>query len=187
MGRQTITGKNGFPQRRRFTMKRRFTMNKRLNTVHAPEFTGLIPALAGLITVATLGLAPARPVSAQAVAPSWSYTGNLNAVRMLVPATLLPGGKVLIAGGGGPPNDHDMTAELYDTATGTWSVTGSAPPSLLTDSDRAFGIYHHTATLLPNGKVLVAGGSMDDGSFTSAVLYDPATGTWSSTGSLIAH
>jgi len=41
----------------------------------------------------------------------------------------------------------------------------------------------HTATLLPSGKVLVAGGF--NGSFlSSAELYDPATGSWSSTGSL---
>ena len=39
----------------------------------------------------------------------------------------------------------------------------------------------HTATLLPNGKVLVAGGVSDQlVSLSSAELYDPATGTWSS-------
>src|ERR1700736_6034621 len=45
--------------------------------------------------------------------------------------------------------------------------------------------YDHTATLLPNGKVLVAGGT--DNSFhavTSAELYDPASGTWMATGSI---
>ena len=42
----------------------------------------------------------------------------------------------------------------------------------------------HTATLLPNGKVLVAGGYAERSSLSSAELYDPATGTWSSTGSL---
>jgi Kelch motif len=45
----------------------------------------------------------------------------------------------------------------------------------------------HTATLLPNGKVLVAGGSTSfpGGSFlASAELYDPASGTWMATGSL---
>jgi hypothetical protein len=39
----------------------------------------------------------------------------------------------------------------------------------------------HTATLLQNGKVLVAGGSGQDG---LAELYDPANGTWAPTGSM---
>ena len=43
----------------------------------------------------------------------------------------------------------------------------------------------HTATLLPSGKVLVAGGSNSGCNLSSAELYDPATGTWSSTGSLV--
>src|SRR5438552_2080873 len=43
----------------------------------------------------------------------------------------------------------------------------------------------HTATLLPNGKVLVAAGSGRNGAYlSSAELYDPASGSWSSTGSL---
>src|SRR6266513_1089821 len=44
----------------------------------------------------------------------------------------------------------------------------------------------HTATLLPNGKVLVAGGGDSNGILASAELYDPASGTWSATGSLAA-
>ena len=44
---------------------------------------------------------------------------------------------------------------------------------------------YHTATLLPNGKVLVAGGVVTAAILlASAELYDPATGTWTATGSL---
>ena len=50
----------------------------------------------------------------------------------------------------------------------------------------ATGRYYHTATLLPNGKVLVAGGNFTGtgGALASAELYDPASGTWTATGSL---
>ena len=43
----------------------------------------------------------------------------------------------------------------------------------------------HTATLLPNGKVLVAGGENAAADLASAELYDPASGTWTTTGSLV--
>ena len=42
----------------------------------------------------------------------------------------------------------------------------------------------HTATLLPSGKVLVAGGYDGSGVLSSAELYDPASGTWTATGSM---
>ena len=43
----------------------------------------------------------------------------------------------------------------------------------------------HTATLLPNGKVLVAAGDNSSGAISNAELYDPSTGTWSVTGNLV--
>ncbi len=46
--------------------------------------------------------------------------------------------------------------------------------------------FGHTATLLQNGKVLVAGGGTIDDILASAELYDPATDTWTTTGSLSA-
>ena len=55
-----------------------------------------------------------------------------------------------------------------------WTATGSM----------ATGRDYHTATLLPNGQVLVAGGSSTIGILASAELYDPATGMWTATGSM---
>ena len=105
--------------------------------------------------------------------PSWVTTGSLVAGRDFHTATLLPSGKVLVAGGNGS-GGFLTSAELYDPATGSWSSTGSLVGNARQD---------HTATLLPSGKVLVAGG-YDGLSLSSAELYDPATASWSSTSSL---
>src|SRR4029077_7898595 len=59
----------------------------------------------------------------------------------------------------------------YDPVSGTWTTTGSLN----------VGRDHHTASLLPNGMVLVAAGF---GDLASAELYDPASGTCTVTGSL---
>ena len=207
---------------------------------------------------------------------SWSSTSNLVTPRALHTATLLPNGKVLVAGGRSSTASNNVTvlrsAEVYDPAAGTWSVTGMLhDPRTLTrrrccsqarcwlreessgnvswtpmrcmirrqerGRRAAAGIsrrhvhvtrrrccplarcwwrgwaqqwipraarnsmirptgtwsntgsldqarFEHTATLLPTGKVLVAGGATAGCFLSSAELYDPATGSWSSTGTL---
>jgi Calx-beta domain/Kelch motif/Galactose oxidase, central domain len=146
---------------------------------------GLILTIAALMSAAPVLLSPARRVSAQAAAPSWSFTGNLNIARSVPTATLLQNGKVLVAGGSVPGTVFDnfgilKSCELFDPATETWSLTGNL------NTDRA----GETATLLPNGKVLLAGGwgncTTNAGCLylNSAELFDPATGTWSTTGNL---
>lgn len=111
---------------------------------------------------------------------AWSTTGNLIQRRDLQEATLLQNGKVLVAGGrpGGGSPALLASAELYDPTTGNWTATGSM-------STTRSG---HSMTLLPNGKVLVAGGIPDQTGISpflaSAELFDPASGTWSATGSL---
>jgi hypothetical protein len=86
---------------------------------------------------------------------------------------LLSNGKVIVAGGVDGANLPG--GELYDPASGSWTATGS-PASFF---------VNHTATLLPNGKVLVVGGNSGFiFSSASAELYDPATGMWTTTGSL---
>ncbi len=123
------------------------------------------------LVAAALSLAP----TAAAAAPfTFDNTGSLATAREDHTATLLPNGKVLVAGGGNSSFNALASAELYDPASGTWSATGSL----------ATARYEHTATLLPNGKVLVAGGFGNSGLLASAELYDPTSGTWSATGSL---
>jgi N-acetylneuraminic acid mutarotase len=102
---------------------------------------------------------------------AWLPTASMKARRLGHTATLLPSGKVLVAGGAerDPVNAHN-SAEIYDRATETWSSTGSmATPR-----------FCHKATLLPSGKVLVTGGFTDvqGASLASAEIYDPVTGTW---------
>jgi hypothetical protein len=163
----------------------------------ARDSAGLLLALIGLMTgfIVPAHCQDRSPsalgAKASATLPSWVHTGNLNIPRHSHTATLLPNGNVLAVGGFSNAFSSLDSAELYDTAAGTWSVTGSL------NSVRVF----HTATLLQNGKVLVAGGfvfpTIPAGlpNFTpvpspfrlsSSELYDPATGTWSPTGSLAA-
>ena len=113
--------------------------------------------------------------------PTWIPTGKLNTAREYHTATLLPDGEVLVIGGraresgsnadweAGPYN----SAEIYDPWTLLWRSTGSL----------SVARSHHTATLLPTGQVLVAGGiaretSAIEAETRSAELYDPATGRW---------
>jgi len=94
--------------------------------------------------LAVLALSLSRIEPAQAA--TWVTNGPMTAARENHTATLLPNGKLLVAGGYN--GSYLPRAELYDPATGTWTLTGSLNVS------RA----NHTATLLPNGRVLVAGG-----------------------------
>ena len=115
---------------------------------------------------------------------AWTSTGSMATARREHTATLLANGKVLVAGGqnGTAPGYTALSsAELYDPATGTWAATGAL------GSARA----GHAAALLEDGKVLVAGGQTRwfplPALYTStAYLFDPATGTWSATGSMAA-
>jgi N-acetylneuraminic acid mutarotase len=111
---------------------------------------------------------------------SWASTSSMATARTYFGAVMLPGGKVLVVGGCTTLNANGCggvtaNAEIYDPSTGRWSSTGSM--------HAARG--NLTVTLLPNGKVLAAGGiNAANNPVATAELYTPATGKWSPTGNL---
>jgi hypothetical protein len=110
----------------------------------------------------------------------FTRTGDMTEPRGEATATALRNGKVLIVGGGSghyPSQNVYRGAELYDPATGKFTQTGQM----------TVGRHKHAAVLLASGKVLVVGGSDNrdwHGEYSSAEIYDPATGAFSVTGSM---
>jgi hypothetical protein len=108
--------------------------------------------------------------------PSWTATANaMPQEREGHTATLFPDGKVLLVGGEFYVTFflfHHTSAEAYDSGTNHW-LDNPRPQGMAKERSR------HTATLLPNGRLLVTGGyngSYSDAS--SSALYNPASGTW---------
>jgi hypothetical protein len=109
-----------------------------------------------LLAAGNVSIATAQPLGAFAPA------GYLTTERTFHTAILLTNGKVLVAGGWATLAGLPVwaSAELYDPSTGAFSATGSMTTPRT----------GHTATLLPDGKVLIAGGdaTMNAGSNGSA-------------------
>ena len=163
--------------------------------------TASAPSYCGKVLVAG-GDAGNGGTSAELYDPStgaWSLTGSMAVSRIGHTATALLGpecqsatppaycGKVLVAGGA--TSASLPSAELYDPASGQWSLTGSL------NNPRSM----HTATLLTGapchaasvptwcGKVLITGGQAPGTTSTAspfAELYDPAAGTWTQSGAM---
>jgi N-acetylneuraminic acid mutarotase len=111
---------------------------------------------------------------------SWTATGDPAEGRYGHTATLLNNGTVLVAGGytGGSVSPYAPTAsvELFDPRSGSWTAIASM------STPRS----EHTATLLLDGTVLVAGGDVGNGATpASAEVYDPANGSWTAVGPMI--
>jgi len=106
---------------------------------------------------------------------TFAPTGSMTTSRYDHTATLLPNGMVLIAGGvpiNFPDADVLASAELYDPATGNFTATGSMTT----------GRAQHTATLLPDGRVLMAGGTES----LTAEIYDLSAAVFARTGDMVA-
>lgn len=114
------------------------------------------------------------------VTNEWTETaGPMNVARRSHTATLLPDGRVLIAGGGTgvvtTTSQPIQSAELFDPATGLFTLIGNM-------NERRSA---HSAILLDDGTVLISGGSNGAGTLyptNTAELYDPAAGTFTVVG-----
>jgi hypothetical protein len=109
-------------------------------------------------------------------AETWRTVGRLATARSGHTATLLPDGLILVAGGSSSYGHATplRSAELFDAESGSWT-----PARQMSDAR-----FAATATLLPNGKVLLAGGALSASVYADEELYDPRSGSWSATGSM---
>jgi N-acetylneuraminic acid mutarotase len=111
-----------------------------------------------------------------------AIASTMNSARYGHSATLLSDGKVLVAGGCTNSeagitlcDQYVGTAEVYDPSTGAWTKTGTMNTPRI----------GHTASLLPDGTVLIAGGTdQNKAPVAAAEIYDPTSGQFTQTGSL---
>jgi N-acetylneuraminic acid mutarotase len=127
--------------------------------------------LDGRVLVVGGGLGTSADASAELYDPTtgrWTATGAMPEGRINHTATLLSGGRVLVAGGANGVVDPipSASAQLYDSGSGSWTAAASM-------IEARGGT---TATLLLDGRVLVAGGVSSTVSAT-AELYDPGGGS----------
>jgi hypothetical protein len=157
------------------------------NFVHVSGTATLLPD--GRVLVAGGNTPGADIFDRTLVNPSYGTTGSfvpppllmMSTQRTRHTATLLSSGKVLITGGYGQaagflePGQILASAEIYDPIAGTFA------PAVNLVQARA----GHTATLLPDGRVLLAGGYNGTGPLASAEIYDPSSGSFSLTGRMV--
>src|SRR5947208_912867 len=129
-----------------------------------------MPSMDGLrawwLLALTLGIA--SPASAQAPG-TWAPIADLNQPRAEHTATLLANGTVLISGGRDAADQPLASAEIYDPATGGFTLLASPLPA---------PVWGHTATRLDDGTVLIAGGQRGARYRRAAQLFDPASDTF---------
>jgi WD40 repeat protein len=159
-------------------------------------FTRSLPVVLSLSVLAACITAPTAP---EAIGPAETAAlkpvddmesavvsvGNLafaltmNAPRAAHTATLLPDGRILIAGGFRSEGRSEIpvaSAELYDPERNAFYPTGEMKEAR----------SGHTATLLPSGQVIIIGGWGVQGRLATAELYDPQSGAFSHAASMAA-
>ncbi|WP_437960169.1 kelch repeat-containing protein [Sorangium sp. So ce119] len=112
------------------------------------------------------------------ISDTWLPAERMHTARACHTATELPDGRVLVTGGTRYSGDEPLLAsgELFDPVSGAWSSV----------SDMLTARIDHIAVPLPDGEVLIAGGSTRGNAIIgSAEVLDLASGTWSSVGDML--
>jgi WD40 repeat protein len=161
-----------------------FTETGDMNIPRLGHRATLLPDGKVLLTGGQLG-DESKTASAELYDPAtglFTRAPDMNFPRSDHTMTLLTNGKVLIVGGAinfirSKGEVVTPTSELYDPATNSFVRAGNL----------SIERYKHSAVLLPDGRVLIVGGSnsmMYRGRYASAEIYDPATGAFALTGNM---
>src|SRR6185312_9099857 len=114
------------------------------------------------------------------VSGTWTAAAPMLTARHAGALVALKDGRVLAAGGRLASNLSTTAAEIYDPSANSWTATASMPTS----------VYSSPAILLSDGRVLLAGGdnaTPTQTQITTAQIYDPSAGTWSTSAMSFAH
>jgi len=110
----------------------------------------------------------AEMIDLNAGSPAWSSVGNMASARRQMNATILPNGKVFVTGGttnaGNEPAGQVLSSEMWSPSTGNFTTMASAQTPRL---------YHSTAILLPDGRVISAGGGRPGTEYKNAEIFSP--------------
>ena len=148
----------------------RWTLAANLNVARSGHTATLLPN-GRVLAVGGARMGDASAESYDPATDQWTATSGENGGRFNHTATLLPNGKVLVVGGFNVVDDcksFEPAAEIYDPAANSWTPASKAI------SPQA----ENTATLLPDGRVLVIGGDSCLASEITAQFYDPVSDSW---------
>ena len=110
----------------------------------------------------------AEVIDLNAGSPAWSSVGNMASARRQMNATILPNGKVFVTGGttnaSNEPAGQVLSSEMWSPSTGNFTTMASAQTPRL---------YHSTAILLPDGRVISAGGGRPGTEYKNAEIFSP--------------
>lgn len=157
-----------------------FAAGPELSAPRADVAAFLLPDLSVLVAGGFDGqVSVATTEILDATATAFRETAAMSVTRSSHAGALLSDGRVLITGGGsgGGSGEVRASAEVYDPAAGTWAATGEMTARR----------HKHAAAVLPDGRVLVIGGSDERdsrGRYRSAEIYDPVAGTFGSAGDM---